>query len=255
MHFFHFPFSILQSPSLLALRAPMSHSSPGTPPRALSPADGDAPETPQVRKDLEIALCNSIDFDDDYSIAVPPASMGIMTCLPRPPIGEPPTTPLDETILGLRVEIDRLVDELALVKSRAELTSRAHFATVADHAEEVKALMSQVLQKGQLLAISKRDNKALTIEVESCKSTSTELRGAAIVKDEELRLTDKYVKYLEEGHSKSAPAGGILLHAPARFSVSTWEALGAVRTSSNLMCPKFLIPEGVHVRPFIAWIV
>ena len=52
---------------------------------------------------------------------MPQGSLGIMMCLPRPPIGEPPTTPLDETILGLQVEIERLVDELALVRSRAEL--------------------------------------------------------------------------------------------------------------------------------------
>ena len=87
-----------------------------------------------------------------------------------------------------------------------------------------------------------------------CKSTCTELRGAALVNKEELRLTDKYVKYLEEGHSKAAPAGGILLQAPARFPVSSWIALGAVRQSANLMCPKFLIPQGVSVRPFISWI-
>ena len=114
--------------------------------------------------------------------------------------------------------------------------------------------MAQVLQKGQLLALSKRDIKALTVEIDSCNSTCTELRGAALVNEEELRLTDKYVKYLEEGHSKSAPAGGILLQAPARFPISSWIALGAVRQSPNLLCPKFLIPEGVSVRPFIAWI-
>ena len=72
---------------------------------------------------------------------------------------------------------------------------------------------------------------------------------------EELRLADKYVKYLEDGHTKSAPAGGIALQAPVRFPVSSLIALGAViRQSNNLMSPKFLIPEGVSVRPFIEWI-
>ena len=65
----------------------------------------------------------------------------------------------------------------------------------------------------------------------------------ALVNKEELRLADKYVKYLEDGHTKSAPAGGIALQAPVRFPVS-----------NNLMSPKFLIPEGVSVRPFIEWI-
>ena len=135
--------------------------------------------------------------------------------MPRPPICEPPTTPLDETILALQVEIDRLVDELALVNSRAELASRAHLATVADHADERKALMSQVLQKGQLLALSKRDNKALTVEVESCNSTCTKLRGAALVNKEELRLTDKYVKYLEVEQARdiALPTWHVTLHA------------------------------------------
>ena len=229
----------------------MSKCSPDTPPRAVSPADGDAPETPQVRKNFEIALCNTIDFNDDPPIA---EGGGILTCLPHPPLGEPPTTPLDETILGLKVEIERLVDELALVNSRAELASRAHLATVAGHADERKALMSQVLQKGQLLALSTRDKKALTVEVDSCNSTCTALRGAALVNKEEVRLTDKYVKYLEDGHSKTAPAGGIRLLAARGFPVSSWEALGAVRLSTNLMSPKFLIPEGVNVRPFIDWI-
>ena len=83
---------------------------------------------------------------------------------------------------------------------------------------------------------------------------ASKLRGAALVNKEELWLTDKYVKFFEEGHSKAAPAGGILLQAPARFPVSSWIALGAVRQSANLMCPKFLIPQGVSVRPFISWI-
>ena len=76
----------------------------------------------------------------------------------------------------------------------------------------------------------------------------------ALVNKEELRLADKYVKYLEDGHTKSAPAGGIALQAPVRFPVSSLIALGAVRHSNNLMSPKFLIPEGVSVRPFIEWI-
>ena len=232
----------------------MSERSPGSPLCALSPADGDAPETPQVRKDFELALSNTINFDEDIPTSMPNGSLGIMTCVPHPPIGEPPATPLEETILGLRVEVERLVDELALVLSRADLASRAHLATVAGYAEDCKGLMAQVLQKGQLLAVSKRDQKAVSVELNSCQSTCTELRGAALVNEEENRLTNKYVKYLEDGYSKTAPPGGIRLTAAPRFPVSSWEALGAVRLSTNLMSPKFLIPEGVNVRPFIDWI-
>ena len=115
-------------------------------------------------------------------------------------------------------------------------------------------LMAQVLQKGQLLAVSKRDHKALSVELNSCQSTCTELRGAALVNEEENRLTNKYVKYLEDGYSKTAPPGGLHLTAKLGFPVSSWEALGAVRLSRNLMSPKFLLPEGVNVRPFIDWI-
>ena len=123
---------------------------------------------------FEIALCNTIDFDDDSPIA---EGGGILTCLPHPQLGEPPRTPLDETILGLKVEVERLVEELVLVNSRAELSSSAHVATVACHAEERAALMSQVMQKAQLFAISKREMKALTVEMDACNSTCKELRG------------------------------------------------------------------------------
>ena len=85
-----------------------------------------------------------------------------------------------------------------------------------------------------------------------CKSTCTELRGAALVNKEELRLTDKYVKYLEEGHSKVAPAGGILLQAPARFPVSSWIALDAVRQSANLMCQRASI-EPIRATPKVPY--
>ena len=39
----------------------------------------------------------------------------------------------------------------------------------------------KVLQKGQLLGVSKRDLKALSIELDACKLTCTALRGAACV--------------------------------------------------------------------------
>ena len=161
---------------------------------------------------------------------------------------------MDVNILGLKVEVDRLVEELAMVHSRAELFASAHVATVTAHGEERAGLLAQVLQKGQLLGVSKRDLKALSIELDACKLTCTALRGAALVNKEEVRITDKYVQYLEQGNSMTAPAGGIPLVAPPRFSVSAWLALGALRQTTNLMSKHFLIPEGVKVRPFIAWI-
>ena len=55
---------------------------------------------------------------------------------------------MDENILGLKVEVDRLVEELAMVHSRAELFASAHVATVTAHGEERAGLLAQVLQKG-----------------------------------------------------------------------------------------------------------
>ena len=159
-----------------------AESSPGSPARARSPVDGDAPETPQVQKDIEIALCNSIDFDKKCpSPILSKAGLGLLVCIPHPPLGDLPTTPLEETILGLKVEVDRLVEELAMVRSRAELFASAHVATVTAHGEERAGLFAQVMQKPQLLGVSTRDLKALSIELDACKLTCTALRGAACV--------------------------------------------------------------------------
>ena len=136
-----------------------------------------------MQKDIEIALCNSIDFDNDCpSPSVSKAAVGLLVCIPHPPLGDLPTTPMDETILGLKVEVDRLVEELAMVHSRAELFASAHVATVTAHGEERAGLLAQVLHKGQLLGVSKRDLKALSLELNACKLTCTALRGAALVK-------------------------------------------------------------------------
>ena len=140
------PFSILHSP--LALAALMSGSSPGTPARALSPAGrGRARDAagPDLRKNFEIALCNTIDFDNDFPIPIIlEGGLGILACIPRPPLGGLPGRPrwTRPSILWLKVEVERLVEELAMVRSRAELFASAHVATVTAHAEERAGLFT-----------------------------------------------------------------------------------------------------------------
>ena len=197
------------------------------------------------------ALCADVDFNDDLQSS---SGHDIRALVSRPPHDALPTTPLDETILGLKVEVERLVDELFLVRSRAELFASAHVATVAGHAEERAGLVLQATQKGALLALAKRDIKSLTDDLKTCKAKSIELNGQVILNKEEVTLAGMYIRYLEAGHSMTAPPGGIVLQTMPRFCPTTWLALGAVRQTNDLMSKAFLIPEGVRVRPFIAWI-
>ena len=175
-----------------------------------------------------------------------------------------PKTPLEETVLGLKVEVERLVEELDLLRSRSELSASAHRQAVVDHAVERSALVLQAAQKGELVALAKRDIKELTDELHTTSTKATELNSANLLIEEKARLSDLYITYLEAGHPKfctrrrrkgfcrlRAPAGGIVLQTKLRFSASTWLALGAVRRSKDLMAKDFLIPEGVLVRPFI----
>ena len=166
-----------------------------------------------------------------------------------------PKTPLEETVLGLKVEVERLVEELDLLRSRSELSASAHRQAVVDHAVERSALVLQAAQKGELVALAKRDIKELTDELHTTSTKATELNSANLLIEEKARLSDLYITYLEAGHPKRAPAGGIVLQTKLRFSASTWLALGAVRRSKDLMAKDFLIPEGVLVRPFIAWVL
>jgi len=239
---------------LLSLATLMSSLTPVSPERAVSDDDDadNPPETPQQRLD---ALCVDINFNDDLQISSEHGlGHGILCLLPPPPLSAPPTTPLDETILGLKVEVERLVEELALVRSRAELTASAHQQTVVDHTEERAAIVLQATQKGALLALAKREIKELSDELKASKAKAIELSGNAILTQEEAKLAEMYVRYLEAGHTMTAPPGGIVLQTKPRFCATTWLALGAVCRSKDLMAKDFLIPEGVRVRPFIAWI-
>ena len=137
----------------------MTAVSAGSPARAVASDDGEdvPPETPQ--QILVNALCADVDFNDDLQSS---SGHDIRALVSRPTHDALPTTPLGETILGLKVEVERLVDELFLVRSRAELFASAHVATVAGHAEERAGLVLQATQKGALLALAKRDIKSLT---------------------------------------------------------------------------------------------
>ena len=165
-----------------------------------------------------------------------------------------PKTPLEETVLGLKVEVERLVEELDLLRSRCELSASAHRQSVVDHGVERSALVLQAAQKGELVALAKRDMKQLTDELRTTSTNANELNSANLLFEEKARLSELYITYLEAGHAKRAPAGGIVLQTKPRFSASTWLALGAMRRSKDLMAKEFLIPEGVLVRPFIAWV-
>ena len=129
------------------------------------------PETPQQR--LANALCADIDFNDDLQSCTE-LRHGILALVPRPPLGAP-TTPLDETVLGLKVELERLVDELDLMRSRADLTASAHMQTIIDHTEERVAIAMQATQKGELLALAKREIKTLSDELKASKAKSSSL--------------------------------------------------------------------------------
>ena len=85
-----------------------------------------------------------------------------------------------------------LVDELFLVRSRAELFASAHVATVAGHLEERAGLVMQATQKGALLALAKRDIKSLTDDLNTCKAKSIELNGQVILNKEEVTLAGMY---------------------------------------------------------------
>ena len=138
--------------------------------------------------------------------------------------------------------------------SRAELTASAHLQTIVDHAAERAAIAMHATQKGELLGLAKRELKTLNDELKASKAMSVELRGNAILSEESATLAEMYVRYLEAGHSMTAPLGGIVLQTKPRFCANTWLSLGAVRLSQEIMSKEFLIPEGVRVRPFIAWI-
>ena len=86
-----------------------------------------------------------------------------------------PKTPLEETVLGLKVEVERLVEELDLLRSRSELSASAHRQAVVDHAVERSALVLQAAQKGELVALAKRDIKELTDELHTtCRNNQHE---------------------------------------------------------------------------------
>ena len=256
LDFFLFPFSFFLCPLALALAAVMTAVSPASPARAGADDDesDDPPETPQQ---VLSALCADIDFNDDLPQATN-LGRGIPTHRPLPPLPTLralPKTPLEETVLGLKVEVERLVEELDLLRSRSELSASAHRQAVVDHAVERSALVLQAAQKGELVALAKRDMKELTDELHTSSTKATELNSANLLIEEKARLSDLYITYLEAGHPKRAAAGGIVLQTKLHFSASTWLALGAVRRSKDLMAKDFLIPEGVLVRPFIAWVL
>jgi uncharacterized protein (DUF1778 family) len=231
----------------------MTAISPASPARA--GADDDESDTPpETPQQALSALCADIDFNDDLPQATN-LGHGILTLLQLPPLRALPKTPLEETILGLKVEVERLVEELDLLRSRSELSGSAHRQAVVDHAVERSALVLQAAQKGELVALAKRDIKQLTDELETTSTNANELNSANLLFEEKARLSELYITYLEAGHAQRAPAGGIVLKTKPRFSASTWLALGAMRRSKDLMAKEFLIPEGVLVRPFIAWVV
>ena len=231
----------------------MTAISPASPARA--GADDDESDTPpETPQQALSALCADIDFNDDLPQATS-LGHGTLTLFQLPPLRALPKTPLEETILGLKVEVERLVEELDLLRSRSELSASAHRQAVVDHAVERSALVLQAAQKGELVALAKRDIKQLTDELGTTSTNANELNSANLLFEEKARLSELYITYLEAGHAKRAPAGGIVLQTKPRFSASTWLALGAMRRSKDLMAKEFLIPEGVLVRPFIAWVV
>ena len=94
----------------------MEAQSPGTPARARCDDDSDdevdhPPETPQQLVD---ALCANIDFGETFRSS---HDHGILALCLQPPLAALPRTPLDETVMGLRVEVERLVEELDLMRS------------------------------------------------------------------------------------------------------------------------------------------
>jgi len=97
----------------------MTAISPASPARAGADDDesNTPPETPQQALS---ALCADIDFNDDLPQATN-LGHGILTLLQLPALRALPKTPLEETILGLKVEVERLVEELDLLRSRSEL--------------------------------------------------------------------------------------------------------------------------------------
>lgn len=131
--------------------------------------------------------------------------------------------------------------------SRAELTASAHLQTIVDHAAERAAIAMHATQKGELLGLAKRELKTLNDELKASKAMSVELRGNAILSEESATLAEMYVRYLEAGHSMTAPLGGIVLQTKPRFCATTWLALGAVRLSQDLMSKEFLIPDHLRV--------
>jgi hypothetical protein len=141
----------------------MTTESPASPARA--GADDDESDTPpETPQQALSALCADIDFNDDLPQATN-LGHGILTLLPLPPLRALPKKPLEETILGLKVEVERLVEELDLLRSRSELSESAHRQYVVDHAVERSALVLQAAQKGELVALGKRDIKALSDEL------------------------------------------------------------------------------------------
>ncbi len=88
----------------------MTTESPASPARA--GADDDESDTPpETPQQALSALCADIDFNDDLPQATN-LGHGILTLLQLPALRALPKTPLEETILGLKVEVERLVEEL-----------------------------------------------------------------------------------------------------------------------------------------------
>ena len=149
---------------------------------------------------------------------------------------------LEEAELGHRVDVGRLMDELA--ETRGALVKEK---------EKVLALAERVAEKEAALTAKERDLTEAQVTIDELHNEKKPLLADNEMALQQLSVLSKWIAHLEAGKPVTAKK-----ETPLEFGKKYVTGSAAAKSAGARLCHatrRWMVPAGVCLRPFAAWLV